>query len=59
MSRKGYVAQFGPSPPGQLGGAEVIGFIGPGEPGPRRVDRKAKEKARLHRKRTKNRKQRR
>ena len=46
MSKRGYAVQFGPSPEGELGGAEVLGFIGPGEPGPMRVKRFDPEKRR-------------
>ena len=44
-----HVALFGPSPPGVLGGGEFLGFD-TDLPGPRVVDRKAKAKARAHRK---------
>lgn len=50
---KGVEVLFGP----EVG--EVIGFRGKGLPNPRRIDYKAKAKARLHRKRTKNKKRRR
>jgi hypothetical protein len=47
-----YRVIFGPSPSGGkfLGDCPVIGFEGPGEPGTRTVNRKAKAKARAHRK---------
>jgi len=43
---KGYVAVFGPSPPGTLGGGELLYFTGRGCPSPRRVDHKAKARNR-------------
>jgi hypothetical protein len=47
---KGYTVVFGPLVPGVLGGREILGFLGPGESGPRRVDRKRKAKDRRRRK---------
>lgn len=48
---KGYKALFAPPRPGELTSGEVIGFIGPGEPGPRRVKRYDPEKRRRNKRR--------
>jgi hypothetical protein len=42
---KGYVAVFGPSPVGVLGGAELLGFLGPGEPGKRHPPFRGQDRA--------------
>jgi hypothetical protein len=46
----GYTVVFGPGIPGVLGGREILGFIGPGEPGLRAANWQAMSRQQRNRK---------